>query len=135
MSSWRTYSCELKNVNKDYMKKAFDHMGFILDNTVTHLSNSRHYNNNVDAVLRDKKSGNVYDLGLVWEYKDTHQPTVVGDFYNTGFNSLTFMDELTMEYNLQLQMAAAEAAGYTIDETTMCVNADGELEVEAYLYA
>ena len=65
MSSWRTYSCELKNVNKDYMKKAFDHMGFILDNTVTHLSNSLHRNNDVDAVLRDKKSGNVYDLGVV----------------------------------------------------------------------
>ena len=119
MSSWRTYSCELKNVNKDFMKKAFDRMGFILDNTVTHLSNSLHYNNNVDAVLRDKKSGNVYDLGVVWECNDTHQPTVVGDFYNTGFDSMTFMDELTMEYNLQLQMAAAEAAGSEGDDLSV----------------
>lgn len=135
MSSWRTYSCELKNVNKDFMKKAFDRMGFILDNSVTRLSNSLHINNNVDAVLRDKKSGKAFDLGVVWDYRGDQKPTVVGDFYNTGFDSMVFMDNLTMEYNLQLQMAAAEAAGYTIDESTIGVNADGELEVEAYLYA
>ena len=40
-----------------------------------------------------------------------------------------------IKYNMQLQMAATEAAGYTIDETTLEVNADGELEVQAYMYA
>lgn len=135
MSSWRTYSCELKDVNKDFMKKALDHMGFKLDENVTRLSNPIHYNNDVDGVLKSKKNGEKFDLGIVWNSRDTNQPTIVGDFYNTGFDSMVFMDQLTMEYNLQLQMAAAEAAGYTIDEATMCVNADGEIEVEAYLYA
>lgn len=134
MSSWRTYECKLENVNHDYMGKALDHMGFTLDESKKSLSKSYHFNNNVDGVLVENSGGEALDLGIVWNDK-YGKTTIVGDFFNTGFDSMRFMDQLTMEYNMQLQMAAAEAAGYTIDETTLGVNADGELEVQAYMYA
>ena len=134
MSSWRTYECRLENVNHDYMGKALDRMGFTLDTNRKTLSKSYHYNNNVDGVLIRNDGEELLDLGIIWN--DKHgKTTIVGDFFDTGFDSMRFMNQLTMEYNMQLQMAAAEAAGYTIDETTLEVNADGELEVQAYMYA
>ena len=129
MSCWRKYTADvLKDVNKDFLHEACRRMGFDFDegiNTVESAWEGR--KEPVDAVF--VKDGEELTLGFKFNGDNEGHLVVEGDFWRTGLDEATFMDNLGQIYagiNLKFQL---QMQGMTVELEEM----QGEdLVIEAY---
>lgn len=130
MSQWRTYKAEvLKDVNKEILEKALAEMGLEMDENIKIVDNA-YGSSKVDAGL--KKNGEQISVGLNFNEQDdgTTQLEVSGDFYGTGLNERTFVDNLSQTYQKYNVIEQCENNGWIIESTE--INEDGEIEIEAF---
>lgn len=136
MSCWRNYKCNaLKKVEEKRLKEAVAELGVVLNTNIKRVVSDHFLDKatDVDGVLTTT-SGKVLSLGLIWNHNDKAKEGVeiVGDFWNTGLNSATFMDQLSQTYQKKMVLDQLQLMGYSIDyvETT----AEGAVEIEAYMW-
>lgn len=130
MSCWRnvTNDC-LVEVDIERFKQAVREIGLEIDESkkrVNAVDLGR--NSEVDGVLcRNSRS---LSLGVIYDSDEEHHLKIVGDFWNTGINEKTMMDNLTQEYvKLSLQYQLEYNMGYSIESCEM--NEEGEYVIEA----
>lgn len=132
MSCWRTYQCDtLKNVNKNWIIEALKELGVNVDQNKKIVHGS--YENRsaqVDGVF--SYDGKNTDLGIIFNGKN-NKVEVIGDFWGSGLDSMTFVDDLARQY-LKIQTEnQLRMAGYVVQDVT--TDANGDIVMEAVAYA
>lgn len=135
MSCWRTYTCDvLKNVDKAIVIEALAKMGISLNESKKIVSGRYERKSSpCDGVLVTRDRGDI-DVGIIFA-DDTSHLKLVGDFWETGLDVMTFQDELSREYQRINILTQAELNGWTLDESTLEESTDGSIEFELYQYA
>ena len=132
MSHWRKFTSNvLTDTKAVLLTKAFANLGIVLDESIKHISNTWGQEN-VDAGF--VKDGKKLSLGI--KYAETAEGTQVelkGDFWSTGLDEATFMDNLAQQYQKEHVVDVCESQGWSIDE--MVVNNQGEIEIDAFQLA
>ena len=80
------------------------------------------------------EDGKVIDMGIILDDGTGHLQ-LVGDFWGTGLNEVTFQDELSRAYQRINILAQAELNGWSLDETSLEEFEDGSVTFELYQYA
>ena len=120
MSNWRLVKTEvLKNVEPEFMEEAFARMGYAPDFDVKEVkgayrSDGKH---EVDAVLRDIKTGMNTEIGLVFEKKKKEgnvKMSVDSDWWGKGTNGDDFAAKFQMEYITVKNIATLRAQGFEL---------------------
>lgn len=134
MSCWRTYTCDvLKSVDKAIVVEALKRMGLDFNDTVkTVTGRYESRTSSCDGVIM--KDGKVIDMGIILNDGTGHLQ-LVGDFWGTGLNEVTFQDELSRAYQRINILAQAELNGWSLDETSLEEFEDGSVTFELYQYA
>lgn len=132
MSCWRTYQCDtLKNANKNWIIEALKELGVHVDQNRKIVRGS--YENRsaqVDGVF--SYDGKNTDLGIIFNGKD-NKVEIIGDFWGSGLDSMTFVDDLARQY-LKIQTEnQLRMAGYVVQDVT--TDANGDIVMEAVAYA
>ncbi len=132
MSCWRTYQCDtLKNVNKNWIIEALEELGVHVDQNKK-IVRGRYENRNaqVDGVF--SYDGKNTDLGIIFNGKN-NKVEIIGDFWGSGLDSMTFVDDLARQY-LKIQTEnQLRMAGYIVQDVT--TDANGDIVMEAVAYA
>lgn len=132
MSHWKKFSSNvLEDINKDLLQKATADLGVSFDEKIKSIRNTWG-NEQVSAGL--KKNGQAIPLGFNFKLRNGKLALELsGDFYSTGLNERTFMDDLSQAYQKHKTVNALEQQGYIIDMNE--INAKGEVVIEAYQWA
>ena len=101
MSQYVYVQCDvLENVKASILKKAVQNMKEGLDiRMVSSIKNPTAIQENFDAVLMDRKNPTTIGFKFSQE-KNKTKLIVAGEFYGTGFNRDTFIQDLCREYQL-----------------------------------
>ena len=132
MSCWRTYQCDtLKNVNKNWIIEALKELGVHVDQNKKIVRGSyENRNAQVDGVF--SYDGKNTDLGIIFNGKN-NKVEIIGDFWGSGLDSMTFVDDLARQY-LKIQTEnQLRMAGYIVQDVT--TDANGDIVMEAVAYA
>ena len=134
MSCWRTYTCDvLKNVDQAIVIEALGKMNLALDQSKKKVYGKYERKDSpCDAVIT--RNGEEISMGVIFDDGTGHLQ-LVGDFWGTGLNSVTFQDELSRAYQRINIIAQAELNGWSVDESTVEELEDGSVEFELYQYA
>ena len=134
MSCWRTVSSVIKNVNEETLKEAAKKMGLDIDTKVKNVATSYGMNDSNRSSVDGCFVQNGRRLQLGYQLKNSNGNfTVVGDFWNTGLNSESFVGTLGQLYQEIAIQQQLELQGYTIESVE--VNAQGDTEICAYAWA
>lgn len=129
MSCWRSYQCSvLQDVKMKFLKEACKEMNIRLDDTIKSIAA---YGNQakVDCGFVLNDNGANLPLGFVFTKKNNKTKiTLEGDFWGTGFNEVTFVDELSQRYQKIKITTELERHGYSVSKS---VNNKGEIELLA----
>lgn len=130
MSCWRKYTADvMKDVDKAMMHEACQKMGFDFNENIKSVSSSwERREEPVDAAF--VKDGHTLSLGFRFRGDEEGHLTVEGDFWNTGLDENTFMQDLGQIYaGINLKFQLQMQFGMTVDVEQM----EGEdLIIEAY---
>jgi hypothetical protein len=132
MSHWKKFTSNvLTNTNAVLLTKALSNLGITLDENIKDIKNTWG-NEKVDAGF--VKNGNKIALGV--KYVQGKEGTTVelrGDFWATGLNEATFMDEMAQQYQKEHVIDVCENQGWNIDEIS--TNEKGEIVIGASQWA
>lgn len=133
MSHWRRYSANvLDDVKMDLLTKACTDVGVTFDTKIKNVGNSYGEGAKVDAGL--KQNGKNLPLGFIFKQEDGKTKLVLeGDFWGTGLNERTFIDQLSQSYQKHNIMGQAQAQGWFFDKNE--VDKDGNVVLECYQWA
>lgn len=133
MSHWRKYNASvLENVKMDMLEKAAAEMGIQIDHNVKQVRNSYGESGRVDAGI--KMNGKVLPLGFIFKTENGKTTLQLeGDFWETGLNERTFLDQLSQSYQKHNIMAQAQQQGWFFDVNK--TDAEGNIVLEAYQWA
>lgn len=127
MSHWVTCKNDiLKKTNIKHLESALRDLGLELKDDVKEIQNS-YGRDKVDMALA--KKGNVLPLGFK---KIDDDLELRGDFFATGLNSNTFLNEVAQHYEKHRIKNVLALAGWTVRPEK--INAEGEIEIEAIEY-
>ena len=132
MSCWRTYQCDaLKKADKEQVIQALTNLEVSVDQKVkvVHGTYERRQAE-VDGILHYHNRST--DVGIIFNGRDNNVE-IVGDFWGSGLDSTTFMDNLAQQYLKITAENQLRMAGYVIENVS--TNASGEIEIEAVAYA
>lgn len=135
MSCWMKFTCDvLKNVDTDIAKKAFEELGYKLDENVKSVSMS--WNSGRETGYATCDAGIVVDnhsiqVGVTFRNTD-NLLEIQGDFWNTGIDQQSLIQMLSQSYQKLYLIQQLELNGYTIESVN--VNTKNEVEIEAYAW-
>lgn len=98
MSCWRKYTADvLKNIDKDFFKRACEEMGISINESMNKVSSSFERRSEfVDGVfVKDNKP---LSLGFLYNGDKDGHLIVKGDFWGTGIDERTFISQLSQLY-------------------------------------
>ena len=132
MSHWVTKKSEvLKNVSIPTLQKALEDMDLKLDQSQKSIRNS-YGQDQVDAAI--VKQGKPASLGFKFtENNGKTEATLTGDFFMTGINEGTFIDQLSQNYQKHNVLDKLSEKSWIVD--MMETNENGEIEIEAVKWA
>jgi hypothetical protein len=136
MSHWKKFESNvLKKVKTDLLSVALHEMGLGIDTNIKSIRNSWG-RDDVDAGLVDK-NGNKLSLGFKLNSNgdDTSSLELTGDFYSTGLSETGFMDKLSQTYKKHEVMKQLEDSRWQFDEKDITTDADGNIVIDAYIFA
>lgn len=120
----------LKNVDKEYLEKALNELGFTMDESDKEISDNYIGHVNVDAALYDKNTGEKTALGVIFNDGNGYAK-IVGDTWNTGFGDAELEGEYSQQYaRFMLEDQLELVMGYTVESVEM--NEEGQIEIMAY---
>jgi len=116
MSEWKKYLTQvLSDVQTPLLEIALQKMNLALDRNINMISNSWG-KEKVDAALI--KNGQKMPLGFRFPVKDGKTSVeLVGDFFATGLNEKTFMDNLAHYYQVERVETEAQAQGWIVESS------------------
>lgn len=127
MSCWRSYKCSvLQDVKMKFLREACKEMNIVLDNDIKQISA---YGNSAKVDCGFLRGKTRLPLGFVFEKKNNKtKVTLEGDFWGTGIDEMTFINELSQRYQKIKITTELERHGYSVSKT---VNNKGEIELLA----
>lgn len=138
MSHLSTYTNNaLGNVKEDLLCKSFGEIGLALDFNNKKITTDRWAwrEQEVDAVFMQGTT--VLPIGVKFEDNGdgTQSCKVVGDFYGTGLNEREVNDKIAQYYTKNHIINECEKQGWSIDESTLTTNEEGQIVFEVSRYA
>ncbi len=132
MSHWKRFESNvLADVKMDVLKLAAKDIGVDVDESITNIRNTWG-NETVSAGL--KINGSPVSLGFNFKNVDGKtQLELTGDFYCTGLNESTFIDQLSQSYQKHNAIEKLQEQGWQMDSIE--TNEKGEIVIEAYQWA
>ena len=132
MSCWRKITADvLKDVDKYNLKRALNELGYGLDDKLHNVDSYESVDeeeSRVDAVItaNDKP----LSLGIRYNIDKKGHMGIVGDFWNTGIDHETFVDDIAQQYTRFTLEERLQKMGYSIKSVKM--NEKQQLEMIAY---
>lgn len=132
MSHWRKFKQDvLKKVNENYLVAALKEMGLGLDYSVKEVSNAYGKAPVTAGLTRNGKS---VPIGFVFSNNPdgTKELLLRGDFWSTGIQESTFMDDLAQLYQKNKFTDIIQDQGWSLDDmaTNLERNKNGEITLE-----
>lgn len=140
MSHWRKFNSQVLNdINKDILSKALanmvDRQGNILnltfDESITNIRNTWGHETVSASLVKDGKP-----IALGFNFKEIDGKIALelsGDFFGTGLNESSFIDQLSQNYQRYRVEQILEENSYSIESIT--TNEEGEIEMIAEMWA
>lgn len=121
MSHLTTYNSNvLVNCKKGILTKAVNDLGYSVDFETKTIRNTW-INEEVDAGLY--KDGKALSVGFRFNKEGKNEVlTLAGDFYMTGINQNTFIDELSQMYKKHDVIAQCKKQGWTVNKSDVKID-------------
>ena len=124
----------LVNTDKYLLEDALAELGITLDSSIKKVKNS-YVSTKVDAAFI--MNGKVLSLGIQYVKNNNDiNTTIVGDYFGTGINQFTFIDQLSQLYKKHEIIYKCKLEGWTINKEDITVDKDnGDIIINASRYA
>lgn len=121
MSHLTTYKSEvLVNCKKSLLKKAVSDLGLELNDNIKQIKNTW-ITDTVDAGL--VKNGKAVAVGLQFKKEGRNTKVIVaGDFYGTGIDQRTFINQLSQQYKKHDVIYQCKKQGWTINTKDVTID-------------
>lgn len=124
MSHWKTYQNNvLKNTDIKIFSKALDNLGLKIDTSIKEVANS-YGKNTVDLGLTKKG----VPLSIGFKKVADGMLELRGDFWRSGLNEQTFMDQVAQQYNKEY-ITQKLRNNYNYNITDVITTNTGEIEL------
>lgn len=136
MSHWKKFNSQvLSDVNKEILHKAMREIGVDFNEKIVSISNTWG-KEKVSAGLVNIRNNK--ELSLGFNFKTVNNKLTLeltGDFFCTGLNEATFMNNLSQIYQKHRIIDICENQGYILDEDTLKIDNEGSISFDVYNYA
>ena len=134
MSCWRKCNAQIKNADLSILKEAAKKVGLTVNENVKKVGTSYGYSERNNAFVDGAFVHEGRQVQIGYRLKgDNDCLEIVGDFWNTPWDSEAFVGTLGQVYReIQIQQQA-ELMGYTVEEVT--TNTEGDTVITCYAWA